>query len=672
MLIFKDIRVIIHFTKFRKDWCNFLDMNTYLDKINNPKDLKSLNMDELKILCKEIREFLVEKVSKTGGHLAPNLGVVELTVALHYIFDSPNDKIIFDVGHQIYIHKILTGRKNDFDTLRQLNGLSGFPKPYESEHDVFSTGHSSTSISSALGIATANKILGKTDYTIAVIGDGALTGGLAFEGMNNCNIKDTNLIVVLNDNQMSISQSVGGLSTYLNKIRSNNIYNSSKRDIKNFLYKVPLIGKPLHKIFSFMIRTIKHTFIPSSILFEQFGFTYLGPIDGNDINIVTDFLDRAKSLNKPVLLHIVTKKGKGYKPAEDNPNKFHGIGAFDPQTGETLKASSKGYSAKFGEIMCAEAERNNKLIAITAAMPDGVGLCEFKKTYKDRFFDVGIAEAHAVTFASGLSKQGFIPVFACYSTFLQRAYDEIIHDVALQNLHVIFAIDRAGIVGQDGETHQGLFDESFLSTIPNMTLLSPKDGKEFEEMMKYAFKATGPIAIRYPRGNYIEDIKQLDVKIKATSNTNSKTPNKIITIDSGKAEILTFGKDVTILAYGKMVKTALDVASMLKKNKIFAEVINVRFLKPIDKDTISNSILKTSHVITIEDAYLKGGLASEVQNIICRQNHIKSYFFGYPDEFIKHGKTEEIEKLYHLDKFSIYNKTIRMLQKDKTKYKKRA
>ncbi len=647
-------------------------MSNFLDKVNSPKDLKELNISELNSLCTEIREFLVDKVSKTGGHLAPNLGVVELSVALHYVFDSPDDSIIFDVGHQTYVHKLLTGRKDKFDTLRQLNGLSGFPKTYESEHDVFSTGHSSTSISSALGIATANKLLGKPNYTVAVIGDGALTGGLAFEGMNNCNVHDTNLIVVLNDNQMSIAKSVGGISNYLNKIRSTNIYTSGKRDIKRVLLKLPIIGRPLYRFFIWLKNTIKHSVLPSSILFEQFGFNYLGPINGNDINTVVDYLEKAKALNKPVLVHMVTKKGKGYEPAEKNPNLFHGIGSFDKETGDPTSSKTKNYSAKFGEIMCEEATKNDKVIAITAAMPDGVGLCDFKKQYPERFFDVGIAEAHAVTFASGLAKAGMIPVFACYSTFLQRAYDEIVHDVALQNLHVIFAIDRAGIVGQDGETHQGLLDESFLNSIPNMTILSPKDGKEFEDMMRFAYKTNGPIAIRYPRSNYTYDLSLLNYKYKSNSD-DKKSPNTVTTIESKKAEILKSGSDLTIVAFGKMVKTALDVASMLKKNKINAEVINARFLKPFDKDTITNSINKTKNVITIEDAYLKGGIASEVQNILSRMSNVKSYFFGYPDKFIQHGKTEEIEKLYHIDKFSITNQVLKMMNntnKKRKNYKK--
>lgn len=627
-------------------------MYKFLDNINNTKDLKKLNIEDLPKLCTEIRDFLVHKVSKTGGHLAPNLGVVELTIALHYIFNSPEDKIIFDVGHQCYVHKILTGRKDKFDSLRKYNGLSGFPKTYESEHDVFNTGHSSTSISSALGIAAANKLEGKPYYTIAVIGDGALTGGLAFEGLNNSNVKDTNLIVILNDNQMSISPSVGGLSLYLNKIRSNSFYTSSKNSLKHILAKLPIIGRLIYKPLSWLKKGLKHIILPSSIMFEQFGFSYLGPIDGNDIDDLTEFLERAKSVNKPVLIHIITKKGKGYPPAEKDPGKFHGVAPFDIETGDLLKESSTSYSSEFGRIMIEEASKNDKLIAITAAMRDGVGLDDFSKNFRDRLFDVGIAEGHAVTFASGLAKQGYVPVFAVYSTFLQRAYDQIIHDVALQNSHVIFAIDRAGIVGPDGETHHGLFDLSYLSQIPNMTLLAPKDGNEFEEMMKFAFKFNGPIAIRYPRGSYQKHLL-LDKKFQE--------------VTLGKAEILLEGNDITILAYGKMVSRALEVANILKKKKISAEVINVRFLKPIDKETIGNSIFKTKKVVTIEDAYIEGGLATKVKDIIFSQKNIKGLFLGYPNDFIKHGSIEELEKLYGLDKISISKKIFKMVEKDKKK-----
>ena len=649
-------------------------MYKFLDKVNDTKDLKKLNIEDLPELCAEIRDFLINSIAKTGGHLAPNLGVVELTVALHYIFNSPDDKIIFDVGHQCYVHKILTGRKKDFASLRKLNGLSGFPKPYESVHDVFSTGHSSTSISSALGIATANKLEGKPYYTIAVIGDGALTGGLAFEGLNNSNVKDTNLIVILNDNQMSISQSVGSLSLYLNKIRSNSLYTSSKKGIKTVLSRIPFLGKLVYKLISWLKKGIKHIILPSSIMFEQFGFSYLGPIDGNDIDDLTEFLERAKNINKPVLIHVVTKKGLGYAPAEENPNKFHGVAPFNVDTGELLKPSAPSYSADFGKIMVDEANKNDRLVAITAAMRSGVGLDDFAKQFKDRFFDVGIAEEHAVTFAAGLAKQGYLPVVAVYSTFLQRAYDQIIHDFALQNLHVIFAIDRAGIVGSDGETHHGLFDLAYLSNIPNLTLLAPKDSNEFEDMMKFAFKWTGPIAIRYPRGSYQNDVNLSDNKNfdsngsrnivlgESKSSTFSKAKNPIV---YGKAEILKVGTDITILGYGKTVSRALEVANILKKKKISAEVINVRFLRPIDKDTILTSIYKTKRVVTIEDAYIDGGLATKIKDILFNQKNVSSLFFGYPNEFIKHGSIEELEAIYKLDKFSISKKIFKLFEKEK-------
>ena len=629
-------------------------MSSILDGIDNPQDLKKLNKNDLQALCQDIREFLVDKVSKTGGHLAPNLGVVELSVALHYVFNSPTDKIIFDVGHQTYVHKILTGRKNDFDKLRQFNGLSGFPRPYESEHDVFSTGHSSTSISSAIGIATANYLANNPAYTIAIIGDGALTGGLALEAMNNVSVNKLNLIVILNDNQMSIAPSVGSLSTYLSKIRSGSIYTNSKRELRIIITKIPLIGKPIYRFIGKCKKTLRHIFVPKSSLFEQFGFSYIGPIDGNDIDTVVKMFERAKHLNKPVLIHLITKKGKGYLPAEINPNKFHGVGPFNKETGET-ESSKPSYSSKFGEVLCKKAESNDKIIAITAAMPDGTGLGTFKATYKNRFFDVGIAEEHAVTFASGLAKQGYMPVFACYSTFLQRAYDQIIHDVAMQNLHVIFAIDRAGIVGQDGESHQGLLDESYLSTIPNMTVLAPKDGQEFEAMLDYAFEFNGPIAIRYPRGSYSYKL----------------TKQPLVPIKNGKAEVLVQGKDLTIVAYGKMVNTALEVSNLLKKKNVHAEVINARFLKPLDKDTIKKSVEKTKNIFTIEDAYLNGGLATAVQNTLFRTEINASYFFGYPDKFIKQGKVDQIEKAFGLDKYSIYNQILKCTKLVKNNFKKK-
>lgn len=604
-----------------------------LDKVNNIDDLKKLDKSELPNLASDIRAFLIENVAKTGGHLAPNLGVVELTIALHYVFNSPADKIIFDVGHQCYVHKILTGRKNKFSTLRKLNGISGFPKTRESKHDIFNTGHSSTSISSALGIATANKLNGKKDFAIAVIGDGALTGGLAFEGLNNAKIDDTNLIVILNDNQMSISPSVGNLSNYLNQMRSNSLYTNSKAKIKNILERIPLIGNAIIHLVENSKNALRHALLPNSVMFEQFGFTYLGPIDGHNLNDLTKILERAKSVRKPVLIHIVTKKGKGYKPAEDRPDVFHGVGKFDVESGKINMSSSVSYSKRFGDELIKNAKSNDKIVAITAAMPKSTGLYEFSKEFPNRFFDVGIAEEHAVSFASGLASQGFIPFFAVYSTFLQRAYDEIMHDIALQNAHVVLAIDRAGIVGADGETHHGIYDLSYLSHIPNMTIMAPKDGNELAKMMDFAINYNGPVAIRYSRDGYADsltDVAEYEIEL-------------------GKAEILHTGKDLTIVAIGKTVATALEVSKILEKKKISAEVINVRFLKPLDSDTIMNSLRKTKRIITIEDNVITGGLASAIQNLIINEKDVLfKKFFAYPDEFIKHGSTSEIEDEFGL------------------------
>lgn len=610
-------------------------MDKLLDNVNDLEDFKSLPVKDLPKLANEIRDFLIKNISETGGHLAPNLGVVELTMALHYVFNSPKDKIIFDVGHQCYVHKILTGRKNKFNTLRKLNGLSGFPKTRESIHDIFNTGHSSTSISSAIGIATANKLSGKNDYAIAVIGDGALTGGLAFEGLNNAQIEDTNLIVILNDNQMSISPSVGNLANYLTKLRSNKFYSGIKKATKTLLMLIPFLGKYIYRILDRLKDFLKHALLPNSVMFEQFGFSYLGPIDGHDVKELITILNRAKAAKKPVLIHVITKKGKGYEPAENDPNKFHGIGKFDVETGELISSTTKGYSQCFGDELYKIAEKNNKIIAITAAMTSGTGLTNFSKRFPTRFYDVGIAESHAVTFASGLAKQGYIPVFAVYSTFLQRSYDQIIHDVALQNLHVIFAIDRAGIVGADGETHHGLFDLSFLSHIPNLTIMAPKDGNELKQMLNLAIALEGPVAIRYPRGNYADELV-------STSR-----------IKLGTAEILKNGNDITIIAFGKTVKTALDISKIIEKKNISAEIINLRFLKPLDKETILNSIRKTHKFITIEDNIMEGGLAAAIKDLVINEKNISGKFFGYPTEFIKHGKAEEIEKIYGLDAESI-------------------
>ena len=604
-------------------------MSNLLDTINTLDDFKNLDKKNLPKLASDIREFLVDNISKTGGHLAPNLGVVELTMALHYVFNSPEDKIIFDVGHQCYVHKILTGRKDKFSTLRKYNGLSGFPKTRESIHDTFDTGHSSTSISAALGIATANMLNGNNNHAIAVIGDGALTGGLAFEGLNNSKIENTNLIVILNDNQMSISPSVGNLSSYLNKIRSNKLYTSSKKGIKNFLYHIPFLGKYLIKFIESIKNAIREFILPQSVMFEQFGFNYLGPIDGHDINDLIDILERAKTTQKPVLIHVITKKGKGYKFAEENPDKFHAVSKFNKETGEIIKNTNGSYSKTFGNSLCNLAEKNNKLVAITAAMPDGTGLNEFSQKYPKRFFDVGIAEEHAVSFASGLAKQGFIPVFAVYSTFLQRSYDQIIHDVALQKLHVIFAIDRAGIVGSDGETHHGIFDLSYLSHIPNLVILAPKSAKELEKMLEFAVNYNGPIAIRYPRDGYVEELKETNLPIKIC-----------------KSEILQEGNDMTIIGFGKTVSTAIKISEIRKDKSI--EIINLRFLKPLDKETILKSIRKTKNVIVIEDNIINGGVCTAIKDLISNEKEINAKYFAYPDEFIKHGTNEEIETEFKL------------------------
>lgn len=606
-------------------------MKEILDSVDNLEDFKSLPVKKLPKLAEEIREFLVEKVSKTGGHLAPNLGVVELTMALHYVFNSPQDKIVFDVGHQCYVHKILTGRKNKFDTLRTLDGLSGFPKTRESIHDIFNTGHSSTSISSAVGIATANKLSGKNDYAVAVIGDGALTGGLAFEGLNNAQIKDTNLIVILNDNQMSISPSVGNLANHLTKLRSHVFYRSVKKVLKTLLLMIPFLGNIIYKLLIKIKNFIKATVFPRSVLFEQFGFSYFGPVDGHDIKELITILNRAKEAKQPVLVHVITKKGKGYKPAEENPDKFHGVGKFDAETGEISASSGTSFSKCFGDELYRLAEKNDKIVAITAAMASGTGLTNFSKRFPTRFYDVGIAESHAITFAGGLASQGYVPVFAVYSTFLQRGYDQLIHDIALQNAHVIFAIDRAGIVGADGETHHGVFDLSFISHIPNFTIMAPKDGNELREMLDLAIEMDGPVAIRYPRG---------------TARIDEFGSSKV---SLGKAEILKIGNDISIIALGKSANTAMKVEEILNENGVNAEVINVRFLKPLDKETILKSIMKTKKFVTIEDNVITGGLATHIKELVAEIDGVHGKYFAYPDEFIKHGTTDEIEKIFGLD-----------------------
>lgn len=609
-------------------------MNKLLDKIKSPDDLKKLDMDELVRLCHEIREFLIDSVSETGGHLASNLGIVELTVALHTVFDVPKDKIIFDVGHQSYVHKILTGRKDNFGTLRRFHGMSGFPKRSESDCDVFNTGHSSTSISAALGLARGRDLDGDDYNVIAVFGDGALTGGMMYEAMNDAGHSKTPLILILNDNAMSISKNVGAVSRHLRKLRMSPVYFRSKHVVESFLKKIPLLGKPVVTLIKQIKRFFRRLVIPTTI-FDDMGFTYMGPVDGHDIKSIMQCFEYVKDEKKPVFIHVQTKKGKGYAPAENNPQKFHGISAFDKKTGETKK-SSETYSSRFGSVMVRLAEKNDKLIAITGAMPNGTGLDEFQKRFKNRFFDVGIAEQHGVTLSAGLAASGYTPVIPLYSSFLQRAYDQTLHDVCLQNLHVVFPIDRAGIVGADGETHQGIYDISYLSHMPNMTILSPATLDQLETMLNFAVNSfDAPIAIRYPRGG-----------------TEAKDVPADFTL--GKAQLLQSGRDVTIIATGRMVKRAQEVAALAGKS---VEILALPTIKPLDEAAVIASAMKTRHVITIEDNVKTGGMGSMIATLL-KEKQVDSKFriFAFPDEPVTHGSIDELDKLYGLDAISIVSK----------------
>ena len=608
-----------------------------LERINNTNDLKNLNIKEKKELAKEIRKTIIDVVSKNGGHLASNLGVVELTLALESVFDVNSDKIIWDVGHQSYVHKILNGRKESLSTIRQLDGIAGFPKYQESESDCFNTGHSSTSISAAMGMACARDLRKEKNSVIAVIGDGSLTGGMAMEALNHAGSTKTNLIVILNDNEMSISKNVGGINQLLTKLRIKNRYNSSNEKWKRKLKKVPVIGKGLVNLISTIKKGIKQIILPG-MYFEEIGFKYLGPVDGHNIEDLEYIFKAAKKLNEPILIHVLTKKGKGYKPAEENPDKFHGASPFDIKTGKSLKKKSKDYSAAFGEKLCKMASKDERIVAITAAMKDGTGLSKFGDVHPNRLFDVGIAEQHALTFAAGLAKEGMIPFVSIYSSFYQRAYDQVIHDICMQNLPVIMCVDRAGIVGNDGETHQGLYDLSFFRLIPNIVIMSPKNFCELEKMMDYAITLNKPVVIRYPRGG-------------------EGTSDSLLVKDLilGKCEKLTTGSDVTIVAIGNMVSKAMEVALELKKDKISTEVINCRFLKPFDNFGILKSIKKTKFVITIEDGTSIGGLSSTIKELLVDNNikdvRLKSY--SYPDKFVEHGSVNQLEDRYGFNTLDI-------------------
>ena len=611
-----------------------------LDSVNMPEDIKKLNIGQLNRLALELRSFVLENVSKTGGHLASNLGIVELTLALHYCFDAPKDKIVWDVGHQAYIHKILTGRKDKFTTLRQLDGLSGFPKPSESEYDTFTAGHSSTSISIALGFACARDMRGSDEKVVAVIGDGSLTGGVAFEALNNAGRSNSNIIVVLNDNQMSISGNVGALSRHLGELRTERGYIEAKNDVKKLLNRFPDSEKMVNKIKRTKNR-IKYLFIPG-VIFEELGFKYIGPVDGNNIESLIEVINRAKNIEGPVLIHVKTKKGKGYKYAENNPSAYHGVSAFDLSTGASIKKSNKPtYSDVFGKTMCSMADEDDKIVAVSAAMGNGTGLSKFISKHPSRFYDVGIAEQHAVSFSAALAKSGFRPVFAVYSTFLQRAYDEIMQDVCLQNLHVVFAVDRAGIVGADGETHQGIYDISYFTHMPNMTVMMPKNGIELEKMLRYAvYNIDGPVAVRYPRGN-ISDIY--------SENTSE--------IEFGKAELLEDGEKIAVISAGAVCDNAARVCEMLKNDGYNPMLINMRFAKPVDKEMLKLAAEKCGYIFTLEDNVIDGGAGMavlEALNDMELMNDVKVHSYAFPDKFIEHGTRDQLFERYKLDSESIY------------------
>ncbi|MFR7994190.1 MAG: 1-deoxy-D-xylulose-5-phosphate synthase [Clostridium sp.] len=620
-------------------------MSKLLEDINSPTDIHALTDKELNELSDEIRSFLIDKVSKTGGHLSSNLGVVELTLSLYKIFNFEEDKIVWDVGHQSYVHKILTGRKDRFDTLRKYKGLCGFPKITESKYDVFGTGHSSTSISAALGIARARDIKKENYNVIAVIGDGALTGGMALEALDDVGFNKTNMIIVLNDNQMSISKNVGALSNHLNKLRVGPGYNKLKQDINNTLSHSDA-GKTVVQCLHRVKDSLKHLIV-EQMLFENMGIKYIGPIDGHDIELMNDVFSKAKSIKGPVIIHTITQKGKGYEFAEKNPNKFHGVSPFDLESGESFMSPKKTYSKVFGDAMIEFAKEDSDIVAITAAMPDGTGLKEFANIYKNRFFDVGIAEQHAVTLAAGMASAGLKPIFAVYSTFLQRGYDQIIHDVCIQNLPVIFAIDRAGIVGEDGETHQGVFDLSYLSAIPNMTILAPKHLEELPLMLKWALNQNRPIAIRYPRGtDCVEDIRPLSE------------------IKYGKWEKMINGDKIAIIAVGKMIQHAVIAAKTLNKQGINPTIIGATFVKPIDIEMLKELTKDGYNIITIEDNSICGGFGSYVLMELSKLN-FKGKFkaLGYSDKFIPHGDIDLLYKDAGLDSKSIEKSVINIMNK---------
>ncbi len=609
-----------------------------LEQIKEPQDIHDLSAEELKELAEEIRHFLIDKISVTGGHLASNLGVVELTIALYLAFDLPRDKVIWDVGHQSYTHKILSGRREMFDELRQYGGLSGFPKRKESPYDAFDTGHSSTSISAGLGMAQGRDLLGEDYAVVSVIGDGALTGGMAYEALNNAARMKKNFIIILNDNNMSISENVGGMSKYLNGIRSGEGYNRLKKDVTAVLTRIPVVGDSLVDKISRTKNSIKQLVIPG-MLFENMGLTYLGPVDGHNVWEMVKVFREARKMDHAVLIHVNTKKGKGYAPAERNPAHFHGVEPFDPVTGKPLKEKVyPGYTDVFSKALCRLAEKNPRVVAITAAMPDGTGLKAFARRYPERFFDVGIAEQHAVTSAAGMAAAGLKPVVAVYSSFLQRGFDQILHDVCIQNLPVVFALDRAGLVGSDGETHQGIFDLSYLTTIPNMCVIAPKNLWELRRELEFAVEHyDGPIAVRYPRGQAYRGLKEFDSPIAF-----------------GKGEILYEGQEIALLAVGSMVSTAEHVRDKLLEEGVDCTLVNGRFIKPVDEELVKRLAKSHRLIVTLEENVLQGGFGLQVTALVHRYApQVKVFNIALPDAYVEHGNVSVLRESLGIDSDSV-------------------
>ena len=620
-----------------------------LNKIDSPKDIKNLNYDALKELAQEIRDYMIEVISKNGGHLAPNLGVVELTLALHKVFNCPKDKIIWDVGHQSYIHKIITGRREAFKTLRQYNGLSGFPKIQESEYDAFGTGHSSTSISTALGMVIARDLKGEDNEVIAVIGDGSMTGGMAYEALNNAGDLQKKLIIILNDNEMSIAKNVGAMSDYLYQLRTAKTYTRIKKDLEGWL-KHKNYGENIINIVRRVKGSVKYLLVPGSV-FEHLGFKYYGPVDGHDLEHLVEVLEVAKATPGPVIIHVITKKGKGYEPAEKSPNKFHGTGPFDIATGKkiTKPDAPVTYTEVFGKTLVEIAKDDKKIVAITAAMPDGTGLNYFADAYPDRFFDVGIAEQHAVTAAAGMAAAGLHPVVAVYSTFMQRAFDSVLHDICMQNLPVVLGLDRAGLVGDDGYTHHGVFDYSYLRLMPQMTIMAPKDENELRHMLATAVNFNGPIALRYPRGS------GLGVDIT----------EPLHTLPIGKAEEIKTGSDVCLWAVGSMVDEAVKAAEALAEQGISAGVVNMRFVKPLDTELLVKTALQCKNIVTLEEGTVEGGAGSAVLEELNDNGlvgKVKVLNLGIPDKYIPHGDKKLLLRDIGLDQDGIVKRIAEFLK----------